>query len=88
MDDGKQFVYFYFNRIEPEKVREVVPAHVQYWQTASLDGYTGGPFSDRTGGLITFSASSLEEATQIIQRDPFVQEGLIDQNWIKEWLPE
>ena len=65
-----------------------VPAHVQYWQTAGLDGYTGGPFSDRTGGLITFSASNLEEATQIIQRDPFVQEGLIDQNWIKEWLPE
>jgi uncharacterized protein YciI len=86
MDDGKQFVYFYFNRIEPEKVREVVPAHVQYWQTAGLDGYTGGPFSDRTGGLITFSASSLDEATQIIQRDPFMQEGLIDQNWIKEWL--
>jgi uncharacterized protein YciI len=40
------------------------------------------------GGLITFSASSLEEASEIIQRDPFVREGLIDQNWIKEWLAE
>jgi uncharacterized protein YciI len=38
--------------------------------------------------LITFSAASLEEATQIIQRDPFMQAGLIDQNWIKEWLAE
>jgi uncharacterized protein len=88
MNDAKHFVYFYFNSFEPEKVRQVVPAHVQYWHTAGLDGYRGGPFSDRTGGLITFSASSLEEATEIIQRDPFVQEGLIDQNWIKEWLAE
>lgn len=84
----KRFVYFYFNRFEPEKIRQVVPAHVEYWQTASLKDYAGGPFGDRTGGLISFSASSLEEATAIALQDPFIKEDLIDQKWIKEWVPE
>ena len=83
-----RFVYFYFNRNEPEKIRQVVSAHVQYWQTANRQGYMGGPFADRTGGLISFVASSLEEAEEIILQDPFVLEDLIDQKWIKEWHPE
>ena len=87
-NNNPRFVYFYFNRNEPEKIRQVVPAHVQYWKTANLQGYLGGPFSDRTGGLISFAASSLEEATTIIQEDPFVLEELIAQKWIKEWIVE
>jgi uncharacterized protein YciI len=83
-----RFLYFYFNRTEPEKIRQVVPAHVQYWQSKNLEGYMGGPFADRTGGLISFVASSLDEATKIIQLDPFVLEDLIDQKWIKEWILE
>jgi len=86
--NGRRFVYFYFNRNEPEKIRQVVPAHVQYWKTAGLEGYLGGPFGDRTGGLITFSAESLEVASAIIQQDPFVLEDLVEQKWIKEWIVE
>ena len=48
----------------------------------------GGPFADRTGGLITFAATSLGDAQQIIKHDPFVAEQLIEQSWIKEWLIE
>ena len=81
------FVYFYFNRNAPEKIRQVVNAHVDYWKTANLKDYSGGPFSDRTGGLISFKASSLEEAAEIILKDPFNLEDLIEQKWIKEWLP-
>jgi len=84
----KRFVYFYFNRDEPEKIREVVPEHVQYWKTANLREYLGGPFGDRTGGLISFTAASLQDATQFILQDPFVTEDLIAQKWIKEWIPE
>jgi len=84
----KQFVYFYFNRNEPEKVKRVVPAHVQYWKTSQLKNYMGGPFRDQTGGLITFAALTLQEATEIIQKDPFVVEDLLAENWIKEWMPE
>jgi uncharacterized protein YciI len=87
-NSDRRFVYFYFNRNEPEKIRRLVPAHVQYWKTANLRGYMGGPFADRTGGLISFVASGLEEAEEIIRQDPFVLKDLIDQKWIKEWLPE
>lgn len=87
-DNDRRFLYFYFNRNEPEKIRQVVPAHVQYWKSANLKGYMGGPFADRTGGLISFVASSLQEAEQIIGQDPFVLEVLVEQTWIKEWLSE
>ena len=84
----KRFVYFYFNRNELEKIRQVVPAHVQYWKAANLTGYMGGPFADRTGGLISFVASSLQEATEITQQDPFILQDLIAEKWIKEWIVE
>lgn len=84
----KRFVYFYLNRNEPEKIRQVVPSHVQYWKTANLQGYMGGPFGDRTGGLISFVALNLEEATMIILQDPFLLEDLIADKWIKEWSIE
>jgi len=46
----------------------------------------GGPFGDRTGGLISFVAPSLQDATEIILQDPFIVENLISEKWIKEWL--
>lgn len=84
----KRFVYFYFNRFEPEKIRQTVPAHVQYWKTANLKDYAGGPFGDRSGGLISFSALSLEDAEATVQQDPFVQSDLIELKWLKEWIVE
>ena len=87
-NDDRRFLYFYFNRNEPEKIRQVVPAHVGYWRSTNPNGYMGGPFSDRTGGLISFVTASLEEAEQIIRQDPFILENLIEQKWIKEWIVE
>ncbi|MBI4672062.1 MAG: hypothetical protein HY741_10410 [Chloroflexi bacterium] len=84
----KRFAYFYFNRGAPDEIRQVVPAHVKYWKTVSASEYRGGPFADRTGGLIIFSASNLDEATAIVEQDPFALEGLLEQKWLKEWLPE
>lgn len=86
--DRKRFIYYYFNRNEPERIRQVVSAHVQYWKTADLEGYMGGPFGDRSGGLISFTASNLEEAIQTILQDPFLKEDLIAEKWIKEWILE
>jgi uncharacterized protein YciI len=86
--NNRRFIYFYFNRNEPEKIREVVPAHVQNWKAADLKSYSGGPFADHSGGLISFAAQNLEEAREIILRDPFIQKDLIEQMWIKEWMPE
>ncbi len=87
-DNDRRFIYFYFHRNESEKIRQVVPAHVQYWKTANLKGYVGGQFGDRTGGLISFVASSLDEATEIVLQDPFVLEDLLVEKWIKEWILE
>jgi uncharacterized protein YciI len=82
----KRFVYFYFMKKEPARIQSVVPAHVTYWRERNLKGYLGGPFADRSGGLITFETESLEEATSIIMNDPFVLEDLIENKWIKEWI--
>jgi uncharacterized protein YciI len=85
-NNERRFVYFYFNRNEPKKVRQVVSAHIQYWNMANVKGYMGGPFGDRTGGLISFVAPNLQRATEIILQDPFILEDLISEKWIKEWL--
>ena len=84
----KRFLYFYLMRNTPEDIRQLVPLHVQYWHTLDLPDYMGGPFADRSGGLITFAATSLGDAQQIISDDPFVAGQLIEQSWIKEWLIE
>lgn len=84
----KRFAFFYFMKKEPEKKRAAVPSHIEYWKGCSLQGYEGGPFADRSGGLITFEAENLEEATSIIMDDPFVLQGLIESKYIKEWAVE
>ncbi len=48
----------------------------------------GGPFTDRSGGLITFDADSLEQAEGIIAADPFVLEELLESSVVKQWMPE
>jgi uncharacterized protein YciI len=75
-------------RNTPDAIRQVVPGHAQYWHSRDLLDYMGGPFADRTGGLITFVAASMDDAQQIISDDPFAREELIEQHWIKEWLIE
>lgn len=73
---------------EPERIRAIVPLHVEYWQECNPGRYLGGPFADRSGGLVTFEAESIEEATGIIMSDPFVTSDLLKDRWIKEWMVE
>jgi hypothetical protein len=63
----------------------VAHQHVRYWHELDLPGYMGGPFADRTGGSISFEASSELEAQRLVGSDPFVQENLLSQSWLKEW---
>ena len=62
-----RFAYFYFNRNAPDRIGPVVPAHVKYWHAAGLEEYEGGPFGDRSGGLISFAAPSLEAADALVK---------------------
>ncbi len=53
-----------------------------------LNKYSGGPFSDRSGGLIIFEAENIEEAIKIAMGDPFVLKNLIEDKYVKEWIIE
>jgi uncharacterized protein YciI len=84
----KRFAYFYLMKREPEIIQQVVPAHVKYWGKFKSQNYLGGPFADRSGGLITFEATDINEATEVIKNDPFTIKDVLESKWIKEWMPE
>ena len=80
-----RFAYLYFMQDEPDRVRAVAPQHAAYWQAIAADGYLGGPFADRSGGLNPFEASSRERAEMMAAHDPFARHGLLGRHWLKEW---
>jgi len=82
---SKRFVFFYLFKADPKRLMEVIPAHREYWDEVGPTDYTGGPFADRDGGMIIFSAGSLDDAEKMAQGDPFVTEKIIDQLWVRQW---
>ena len=82
-----RFAYLYFMKDDPDRIRATVPRHVAHWQQLRLPGYLGGPFQDRTGGLITFQAQDDEHARRAVDTDPFRQAGLLEAHWLKQWTP-
>jgi uncharacterized protein YciI len=81
-----RFLYFYLMRDAPDRVRATAPKHASYWRELQLGGYLGGPFADRSGGLITFEANSGAAAEALVANDPFLREHLLERHWVKEWL--
>lgn len=82
----KTFVFFYFmNEEKNDAIPEQAPHHTAYWQNQNLPNYKGGPFSDFSGGLISFQAESQSKAEVLVLGDPFVVEELLKNMWIKEW---
>ena len=84
----KSIVFFYTMKNEPELIKGLVPEHIKYWKNLDLVDYKGGPFIDRSGGLITFSSDDLEQANKIVSGDPFVKWHLISDKHIKVWIAE
>ena len=78
--------HYYIMREEPDRVGAAAPQHAAYWRGLDARGYIGGPFADRSGGLITFEVESSEEAERLIAADPFVQQDLLEVSWMKEWI--
>lgn len=78
--------YVYFMVDEPDRVRDVAPQHAAYWHSLTLPAYLGGPFADRSGGLITFEAESTDSARPLVEADPFSRHGLLRRRWLEEWL--
>lgn len=69
----------------PRAVVDAAPRHAGYWHGLKLRDYLGGPFNDRTGGLITFSLADDASVDELVSHDPFVAEGLLDMSLVKEW---
>jgi uncharacterized protein len=82
-----RIAYLYFMADKPELIRAVAPSHAAYWHERALPGYLGGPFADRSGGLILFQAADQVQAEQLVSGDPFVDQGLLADCWVKEWTP-
>jgi uncharacterized protein YciI len=83
---NSKFVTFYFFKVSRERVMEVAQEHRDYWAEGSRANHTGGPFADRSGGMIIFAARNLEEAEQMAGQDPFVTKDLLEKRWVKEWV--
>lgn len=83
-----RFLFFYLMADSPDRVRDVAPRHAAYWQKLAPSGYLGGPFADRSGGLITFEAATAGQAEQLVNDDPFLREGLLVSWWLRQWLAE
>jgi uncharacterized protein YciI len=80
-------LYFYLMTGATDQVRAAAPKHAGYWRQLGLPDYLGGPFADRSGGLITFSAGSAADDDQLVAEDPFVRERLLEHFWVKESIP-
>jgi uncharacterized protein YciI len=83
-----RIVHYYSMKPEQDRVRVVAPEHAAYWGGLGLPAYFGGPFADRTGGLITFEADSVPKAELMVAGDLFVQEDLLEASVVKEWVPQ
>jgi uncharacterized protein YciI len=83
-----KIVCFYLMGHDDERVRRSAADHAAYWRTLALPEYLGGPFVDRTGGLITFDAVDETAARSLVRDDPFVSERLIAQFWVTAWATE
>jgi uncharacterized protein YciI len=80
-----RIAYFYLMRDEQDRVHAVAPDHAAYWRDLRVPGYVGGPLADRSGGLITFEAESMQVAEELVANDPFVRADLHERAWVKEW---
>jgi deazaflavin-dependent oxidoreductase (nitroreductase family) len=87
-DPQSCYAYFYLMKADPDAVRVVAPRHASYWRELRLSHYVGGPFEDRTGGLITFDAADATEAERAVRGDPFLLQELVEAHWIKRWARE
>jgi uncharacterized protein YciI len=80
-----QYAFFYFMKDDSQRIRDTAPRHADYWKTLAPPDYMGGPFADRSGGLITFSAPDEAEAERVVSEDPFVIADVLTQSWLKPW---
>lgn len=81
------WAYFYFMDSEASvRIREEAPRHAEYWRRTGSTR-RGGPFTDRTGGLIIFESLDEHTAREAVAGDPFQRGALLEHWWLKSWQP-
>ena len=83
----KLYVFIYFLDEDRAKTLKSLGRHVSYWKGRKFEYFKNGPFADRSGGMIIFSAGGIEAARAIVADDPLLLENAIHQHWLKEWVP-
>jgi uncharacterized protein len=61
--------------------------HAEFIDQLIADGtfVMGGPFADNSGSLTLLENVDVEEARELMQRDPFVQNGVFELEDIRAW---
>jgi uncharacterized protein len=69
------------------KVTKLRPMHRQYLTSLKESGrlVACGPFTDDSGALIIYEAAGKEEAEQLLQADPFNQNGVFVRYQLRPW---
>ena len=69
------------------KIAEIRPVHRQYLASLRDSGrlVISGPFTDDSGACIVYEAPTVEEATQLLQGDPFYQNGIFLNYKLRPW---
>lgn len=45
-----------------------------------------GPFADETGAYLVYSAADEADARSLIERDPYVVAGVVEERSLREWV--
>jgi uncharacterized protein YciI len=69
------------------KLAEYRDLHFEYLVRLKTQGklLMSGPFEDGTGGMLIYSANSLEEAIVLSNDDPVILDGIYNKPNIKPW---
>jgi hypothetical protein len=82
----KTYVFMYILTEDIDAIQKCLGLHISYWKGLSLEYYKNGPFADKSGGLIIFSAGDAKRAEDILQNDPLITEKAVVNYWLKEWV--
>ena len=72
---------------DQERASALRPEHRKYASDLMTGGklVTAGPFTDGSGALFIYEASSLDEAHILFENDPFTIGGVIARHDIRPW---
>ncbi|QTH58625.1 YciI family protein [Corynebacterium hindlerae] len=87
------FAVHYRYPAESEDIARVRPVHREFLATLKEQGALvgSGPFLDNTGGALIIirlpEPATCADAEQLMDKDPFTLEGVLDGREIREWNP-